>query len=208
MKIKGYIYLIHNNITNKYYIGQTIKDVNFRWKQHIIDSKNSSLPMYNYYLHKSIRKYSAENFTITTLCTITANDNYIKEALNWMESYYIEEYDSFNQGYNLTLGGGGILGRKGKLSPNYGKKFSATHKSKISESHKGKKFTEEHKEKLRDVKRNKMKAVLQYSKEGTFIKEWESTREVTRELNINNSNLCYCCLGKRKTAGGYIWKYK
>lgn len=54
----------------------------------------------------------------------------------------------------------------------------------------------------------KMKAVLQYSKEGTFIKEWESTREVTRELNINNSNLCYCCLGKRKTAGGYIWKYK
>lgn len=52
------------------------------------------------------------------------------------------------------------------------------------------------------------KAVLQYSKDGEFIKEWENVSLVTKSLNIHQSNIIACCKGKLKSAGGFIWKYK
>ena len=50
--------------------------------------------------------------------------------------------------------------------------------------------------------------ILQYSKSGEFIREWQSAREVERLLGINNSNIIQCCKGKLKSSGGFIWKYK
>lgn len=37
--------------------------------------------------------------------------------------------------------------------------------------------------------------------------EYPSAKQAERELKINNSNIIACCLGKRKTAGGYRWRY-
>lgn len=51
------------------------------------------------------------------------------------------------------------------------------------------------------------KRVLQYDLEGNLIKIWDCVREIERKLNIPNTNICDCCKGKRKTAGGYIWRY-
>lgn len=31
--------------------------------------------------------------------------------------------------------------------------------------------------------------------------------DVQRQLEINASHISECCKGKRKSAGGYIWKY-
>ena len=50
------------------------------------------------------------------------------------------------------------------------------------------------------------KKINQYDLEGNFIKQWNSIKEATKTLNINN--LSACCSGNRKTAGGYVWKYK
>lgn len=50
--------------------------------------------------------------------------------------------------------------------------------------------------------------ILQYSKSGEFIREWQSAAEVERELNINHSNIASCCKGKRKSSGGFVWRYK
>lgn len=50
--------------------------------------------------------------------------------------------------------------------------------------------------------------VLQYDLQGNYIKEWNSIKEVKKQFNIYDSNLIACCKGKRKTAGGYKWKYK
>ena len=36
----------------------------------------------------------------------------IKEKLNELEIFYIKKYDSFNNGYNLTIGGDSISGYK------------------------------------------------------------------------------------------------
>ena len=54
----------------------------------------------------------------------------------------------------------------------------------------------------------KSKAVLQYTLDGEFIAEYISTREAERKTKIPNQHIGQCCLGKRQTAGGYVWKYK
>ncbi len=54
----------------------------------------------------------------------------------------------------------------------------------------------------------KRKKILQYSKDNEFIKEWDGIVRIQEELNINRNNISSVCKGKRKTAGGYIWKYK
>ena len=51
------------------------------------------------------------------------------------------------------------------------------------------------------------KPILQYDLNGNFIKEWESSSIVKLHLGITN-HIAACCKGKRKTAGGYKWKYK
>ena len=50
--------------------------------------------------------------------------------------------------------------------------------------------------------------ILQYSKSGKFIREWQGSREVERVLGIGNSRVIACCKGKRKSAGGFVWRYK
>lgn len=67
----------------------------------------------------------------------------------------------------------------------------------------GKKLSEETKEKLR---KSNVKPVLQFTKNGEFIKEYFSTQEAKRVTGI--SHIDACCREERKTAGGYIWRYK
>lgn len=64
---------------------------------------------------------------------------------------------------------------------------------------------EAHKLKLN---RGTAKTTLQFDKQGNFIKEWFSTRQAEKQLNIANGNVSACCIGNKKSAGGYIWKYK
>lgn len=56
----------------------------------------------------------------------------------------------------------------------------------------------------------KAKVVLQFSLDGTFIKEFPSVREVERQLGFFQSHISDCCRGntRRRTYKGYIWKYK
>lgn len=52
------------------------------------------------------------------------------------------------------------------------------------------------------------KPVLQYNKNGVFIAEYFSQTEARRKTGINKANISSACIGKTKTAGGYIWKFK
>ena len=51
------------------------------------------------------------------------------------------------------------------------------------------------------------KPILQFTKNGEFVKRWNSIRGVEREKGFNNSHIAECCKGKLKTANGYIWRY-
>ena len=54
----------------------------------------------------------------------------------------------------------------------------------------------------------KSKKVLQFDLNGTFIKEYPSTREIQRQTGYAQTNISSVCLGKYKQAYGYIWKYE
>ena len=48
--------------------------------------------------------------------------------------------------------------------------------------------------------------ILQFSKDGTFIKEWPSLGEAERQLGIFRQSISACLKGCSKSAGGYIWR--
>jgi len=56
-------------------------------------------------------------------------------------------------------------------------------------------------------KKNRVKKVKQVSLNGIFIKEWESAKDVQKELGINSKGISLCATKRRKTAGGYKWIY-
>lgn len=92
----GYIYKITNLINNKVYIGQTSRTIQERWEQHIRDSQKLK-----YSLYLAINKYGINNFVIEQIeeCPIS--------LLNEKEIYWIKYYNSYKEGYNENLGGGG-----------------------------------------------------------------------------------------------------
>lgn len=92
--MKGIIYKITNKVNGKSYIGQTRYTLEFRWRQHLHKKDNT-------YFHNAIRKYGAENFSLEVL------EECPYFNLNEREIFYIAKYDSFNSGYNLTIGGDG-----------------------------------------------------------------------------------------------------
>ena len=93
-----------------------------------------------------------------------------------------------------------------------GKKLSEETKKKMSKANKGeknnmygKKHTEEAKKKMSE---SKSKPVQQIDKQtGDIIGTWQCAMEVERIIGIGHGSISKCCSGKRKSAGGYIWKY-
>lgn len=54
---------------------------------------------------------------------------------------------------------------------------------------------------------HKSKKVSQYTKEGVFLKIWDSTMDIARFYKVNPSSISLNCNWKLKTAYGFIWKY-
>jgi group I intron endonuclease len=94
------VYKITNTINSKVYIGIT-KQIIKRIGNHIYYFKNPNSNN-NTYLHKALRKYGLENFTIEILEICNS-----LEELNNKEIYWISELQSTNSifGYNLDSGG-------------------------------------------------------------------------------------------------------
>lgn len=116
----GIIYKIENLITNHVYIGQTTSPDGFNgrytysgtgiervYKSHL--SKKEHGAYYNPYLLRAIEKYGFYAFTIDEVFDTAIS----QDDLNYKEKYYIEKFDSYKNGYNLTRGGDGITGCKG-----------------------------------------------------------------------------------------------
>ena len=95
----AYIYKITNIINNKSYIGQTTLSIEHRWKEHLECLHKPECidrPLYRAFV-----KYGIENFKIEQI------EECSDEELNEREIFWIEYYDTFNSGYNLTIGGDG-----------------------------------------------------------------------------------------------------
>ena len=96
-------------ITNESYIGQTLKTMEERLRRHKWDSNNGS----DTHFHRAIRKYGIENFTSEILeeCISVQSNLKSKQTIaDQREIFWINYYDTYNNGYNLTEGGNGSLG--------------------------------------------------------------------------------------------------
>ena len=89
-----WIYKITNIQNNKVYIGQTIRPVKDRFNRHISDALNNIIDTH---FARAIRKYGKENFQIEIIDT-AQNQN----ELNKKERYWIQYYNSVEEGYNET----------------------------------------------------------------------------------------------------------
>ena len=89
--------------------------------------------------------------------------------------------------------------RKGKIPWNLGKKYTEEQCSNISKSKIGKCTYD---------KNPNAKAVLQFSLNGDFIREFSCIKEACECLGISQPLISMCCRGKRKSAGGFKWEYE
>jgi len=140
----SYIYLTKNMVNSKIYIGRHTGK-----KNHYIGG--------GHYFQNAVKKYGKENFRKVILeDNIEGND-----LLNEREIYWIAFFNSTNRdiGYNLTIGGGGMLGfnlsqeTKDKLSKAMmgkykGKILTQKHRDKLSKALKGKIVTQETRTKM------------------------------------------------------------
>lgn len=219
MKKIGYVYLTTNLVNGKQYVGQ-----------HLHDGFDSNYKGSGTYIKRAFEKYGWDNFDCKVICWCST-----QIQLNEAEDNYIKLFDTMvPNGYNLK-GGGGAKGRysketrkkisealKGKkasektckkLSEVFkGHKVSEETRKKISQANKGKRHTKESKQKISEGHKNHPKLsrkVLQFTKNGEFVKEWCSIMEIQRVLGYAQQNISACCNGKphHKSAYGFIWRY-
>lgn len=90
------IYKITNKINGHSYIGLSTK-IEERWKYH--QSSYNQNRESNKTLYKAFKKYGIENFMFEVLeeCSIS--------ELSDKEQYYIDKFDTYFNGYNMTMGG-------------------------------------------------------------------------------------------------------
>ena len=202
-----YIYKITNLINGKVYIGQTVRDVQERFREHCRHEATA--------IDKAIKKYGKENFSVEVLCEAKS----IGE-LNELEIKYISLYNSTDRifGYNMCDGGDNTCGfhhseqakekmRKsrigmyeGKNNPFYGKHHSSEQIEKWSKERKGRKLTEEWK---RNIGKAQEKQVINLDTGEVF----ESVTAAAESCGAPATHITRVCRGKRKTSRGYRWAY-
>jgi hypothetical protein len=58
------------------------------------------------------------------------------------------------------------------------------------------------------INKKALVGVEKYDKTGVFLNEYDSIKDANLDTNINMSDISQCCQSRRKTAGGYVWKFK
>lgn len=220
--IEGIIYRYISS-SGKSYIGQTINEPLRRrnWysdKYHYAGSK----------IDRARKKYGKNSFRYEVLVRNKYSSKELAIAdLNRLEIYYIGIYDSYNNGYNCTIGGDGVCGfemtkeqRNALRLANLGKRMSEESKRKIGIASKARQNLPENKLRMslqtrgrknpraiEAMTKAKEKAVVQLSLSGEFIREFNSIKDAYIFLG-KRGNITSVCLGRRKQAFGYKWLYK
>lgn len=210
MEDKAYIVYLHINPKNKkVYVGITNQDVYRRWKNGHGYTKYKKF-------YNAIMKYGWDNFKHIVLCKTC------KDRALLLEKTLVKYYKSRNLSYNITDGG------EDSIPSMLGRHHTDEAKKKISEAGK-RPCTEQTKRKIGLANRGSnngmygkpisdyarklvierfSKAVLQLDSNDNIINRFSSASEAERHLNGKGGHISCCCLGKRKTAYGYKWKYE
>lgn len=217
----------HTTPNGKVYIGITGKKPEYRW-----DGGRGY--HYNDHFSAAIKKYGWENIRHEILQTGLTKEQAEAEEIRLIKEYSATDP---RYGYNHMAGGDVTVYRHSresiekmraiKLGKKYGEETRRKHslalmgrpvspetREKIASAQRGKprkKHTEEWKKMMSDRYRDNgtnMRPVEQFTKDGEKVGEFVSARQAERMTGCDNRNVIACCRGKRRSAHGYIWKYK
>lgn len=199
----GYIYIISNDINNKKYIGKTSHTIEYRWKLHL-----AQYPYVNCPLYSAFKKYGTNHFSIHQI------EECNNDILSEREIYWIKFYNSYNNGYNATLGGEGCS------------KYDYDEILKLwNEGYHIRQITKQVNgnchvigQILRDLgiskeeiyhrgAGNNRKLVGQFTLNGELLKIYPSASEASRQTNAPQPNISKCCRGEMNSCHGYMWQY-
>lgn len=211
---KTYCIYKHTSPSNKVYIGLTCQyPPEKRWQNG--NGYRQCTRFWN-----AIQKYGWDNFEHEIIFTQLSFDEACAK-----EKELINTYNSTNSdyGYNISVGGEFcppdiIVGEerrkiiseryKGANNPNYGNHKIAGENNPFY----GKHHSENAKKKMRESaigrKSSRRKVVLQFDKNNNFISEYESLTDASKRTKCSIADICSCCKGRLKSAGGFIWRYK
>ena len=209
-----YVYVIVNKINLKLYFGS------HSWDGEGLDKK--------YYgsgkiIKQAVKKYGKDNFIVYPI-QYYSNAEECRKA----EEELLTKYDVANNQYCYNIKNAAVgwtsddvkgennpnYGKRGKDAPHYGKHHTEEARRKMSEALKGennpmygKKFSKEYRKKLSQAKKNIMTPVVAIQIATGKVKIFEGQNECSRMLGVNQGNIVRCLKGKRKSAGGYTFKY-
>ena len=197
------IYLITNKLNGKQYVGQTVRSLDERLREHRRSKKSLG--------GKAFKKYGKDAFVTEIL-----HETYDIVELNRLEAYEIAQRNTLApKGYNIASGGDGTLGyrhskeakdkmskaRKGKYSgkdnPFFGKQHTEETKNHLSQLKKGKYIHEG-----KDVKFHTVK-VLNVTTGEIF----DSIKDAALSCDAKPTHITRVCKGRRKSTRGYVWSY-
>lgn len=207
----GVVYRALCSVTGKSYIGKSLyfeKRKNDHRASAILGKRQT-------HFYSAIGKYGWDSFSWSIL--FESDDECL---LFEKEKYFITFFDSYNNGYNSTLGGEGCSGHIPSLETR--KKISEAGKNRIASPETRKRLSEaksnisiETREKMSKAARNlsddkrKKLSDAQPKKEIICIETGDifpSLAEVARQMKVNSGNVCQSC----KTGwacGGFHYKY-
>jgi group I intron endonuclease len=212
----AFIYKITNKVNGKVYIGKTnLLEPLERWVQHRADYKRKKLE--KRIIYQAMNKYGIDNFIFEV---IEKTDNDIER-----ERFYIEEYKSYVgfidcNGYNATLGGDG----KSYINePDVIEYYLQDIENTIIKTAEALDISKDSVSKI--LRKNKIliripneyssatpkKAVYKIDKKTKeILKEYVSISEAGEDFGGREytKHISQVCNGKRKTAYGFIWRFK
>lgn len=205
ISINSGVYKILNKINGKFYIGSSTR-LSIRNKEHFRLLRTGIHG--NAHLQYSYNKYGRENF-VYEIVEFCDSDKCIER-----EQYYI---NLLEPKYNICPLAGTCKGRI----------LSDTHKKLIGKSNKNKIRSNELKERWSIIAKDRInknrsnwnkvrekaaiknsKPIIQYTLDGTVIREWKSAKEAEEYLKIDRSLIGKVCRGKISHTHNLIFKFK
>lgn len=207
------IYKIENLITHQCYIGQS-KFIERRWQEH-----RNRLNIGTSKLYQALREYGIDNFSWEIIEECSQNE------LDEREIYWIQFYNSFNDGYNSTLGGRFqstinvediyAAWDSGLSNKQIAEKFNISTSIVYEILVRYKNYTK-HEVKVRGGRlaaiNNSNNAyngldniVFRYDLDGKYLDAWHSIKEASKTLGISSDSIRRALNGKYNKAGGFMW---